>query len=412
VKYPITPEYIQALPDKLATLYIDLESFVIQDICSRMKYSGTMTETAIELIKRLKRIGYDQKAIEKYLKQTMKLSDRQFDAMWTDAINRNQRYFDAVVTKDALLDATYDQSVFDAEIDTIYRQTKGALQNITQSMGFVTHQNGQPVFSSITDTYQKILDDAAMRVQSGAESYNVAIRGATKQLTDSGLQTVSYESGKIDRVDVAARRAVMTGITQLSSQYSEQECDIMETPYREVSAHKGARDISKPHPWSNHKAWQGKVYSIRSNDKYPSIYQVCGLGQVDGLCGANCRHMYYGFFDGISERTYTDQELANIDGPPINYQGRTYNAYQATQKQRQLENAMRKTKRELVCLKALGQTEAYNVKAARLIRLKTEYSNFSRAAGLRMQSERANIAEFGYKEGREALAAYNKMLSN
>lgn len=37
-----------------------------------------------------------------------------------------------------------------------------------------------------------------------------------RELAASGLETVSYESGHIDSVDVAVRRAVMTGIDQLN----------------------------------------------------------------------------------------------------------------------------------------------------------------------------------------------------
>ncbi len=58
---------------------------------------------------------------------------------------------------------------------------------------------------------------------------------------------------------------------------------MLETDLYEVTAHRGARDKDKPHVWSNHKRWQGKVYATKDGSKYPNIYKVCGLGQVDGL---------------------------------------------------------------------------------------------------------------------------------
>lgn len=391
MKYPITPEYLTELPNDLAKLYLDLEAFILQDICERFKASGA-TETAIEQIRQLQRRGYSLEAIEKYIKKALNLSDKEFNNLWADAIERNQSYFNAVIDKDTLATVPFDGVAFSKEIDAIQRQTLGELRNITQSMGFAFRIGGKAQVLPITQAYQKVLDDASMIVQSGAASYDVAIRQATKQLTDSGLQYVDYESGWHNRVDVAVRRAVMTGVSQLSQKYADQECDILETPYREVSAHMGARDVDKPNPWSSHKKWQGKVYSIRTVDKYPSIFQACGLGEVDGLCGANCRHMYFPFVDGISERTYTDEELANIDPPPFTYQGREYNAYEATQKQRQIETAIRQTKREMIAAKALGDDDTYAAKAVRLRRLEQEYSSFSKASGLPMQSERANKA--------------------
>lgn len=401
MKYPITPEYITELPKDMAALYIRLEEYVLDDICSRFKESGNATETAIEQIRQLMRKGYNLQDIETVIKQTLKLTDTEFESLWQNAIDRNQLYFDSIISKDTLLGSSFDSVAFYKEIDAIERQTLGELRNITQSMGFATQQGFMP----IADMYQKVLDDAAMKVQSGGASYNVAIRDATKQLTDSGLQYIDYATGWHNRVDVAARRAVMTGISQLSAHYSEQEAEIIGTQLFEVSAHKGARDIDKPNPWSNHKAWQGKVYSMRSGDKYPSIYAVCGLGQVDGLKGANCRHMYFPYVEGVSERTYTDEELENIDGAPITYQGRQYTAYEATQKQRQIETAIRQCKRELIASKASGDMEYYNVRAARLQRLKGEYQAFSKAAGLPMQQERINIAGFGPNEGKAALKA-------
>ena len=132
---------------------------------------------------------------------------------------------------------------------------------------------------------------------------------------------------------------------------------------------------------------------------------MCGLNQVDGLCGANCRHSYFAFVEGVSERTYTDEELANIDPPPFTFEGKQYTFYEATQKQRQIETALRKVKREAIAAKAMGDDNTYTAKAVRYKRLNDEYDSFTKAAGLRSQKERGNIAEFGAKDGKDARKA-------
>lgn len=411
MRYPITPEFISELPNKLAAIYIRLETFILEDICERLKTSGTVTETAIEQIKTLQRRGYTFANIEKAVKETLELSDREYENLWNDAVERNKKYFDAVIDKNTLAAASFDKKTFEDEINAIERQTAGELKNITQSLGFAVRQGGSKVtFLPVAETYQKVLDDALMKVQSGTGSYNTAIREAVKQLTDSGLQVIDYQTGWHNRVDVAVRRAVMTGVSQLSAKYSEREAEILGADLFEVSAHKGARDTDKPNPWSNHKAWQGKVYSRSGkSDLYPSIISVCGLGQPDGLTGINCRHMYFPFIEGVSERTYTDKELENIDGEPFVYQGKTYTAYEATQKQRQIETAIRQCKRECIAADAREDREYYTDCSVRLRRLKDEYNSFSKAAKLPMQSERANIAEFGAKEAKEAINGYNEV---
>ena len=120
--------------------------------------------------------------------------------------------------------------------------------------------------------------------------------------------------------------------------------------------------------------------------------------------------MYHAFVDGVTERTYTDEELENIDGDPITYQGLEYTAYEATQIQRQIETSLRKVKRELIAAKARGDDEEYTVKAVRYRRLNEEYEAFSKAAGLRPQYERGNIAEFGASAAKETNRAYRELV--
>lgn len=395
MKYPITPDYLDSVPDPLVDLYMDLEEEILKDICRRFRLSGEATESAIAQIKILQERGADLSDIEEAIKKSLKLSEQELEEIFDRAVDRNKGYYDRLIQKtDIVLE---DNKGLEREIAAIRAQTKEEFINLTRSMGFAVRNGAKVEFLPIAKTYQKILDDAAAQVMSGAFDYNTAIKSAVKRLTDSGLQTVDYASGWHDRVDVAARRAIMTGVSQLSAQYAEQTAEMLKTDLREVTAHIGARDTGTG--WKNHKAWQGKVYSVKSgNPKYPDIHEVCGLGQVDGLEGANCRHHHFPFVEGISERTYTDKQLANIDPPPIMYQGKTYTSYEATQKQRQIERAMRKCKREIIGNKAAGQTESEQDAAVRLERLSKEYKSFSKAAGLRAQPERAMVMGYGTKE--------------
>ncbi|MEE1235045.1 MAG: phage minor capsid protein [Bacteroidaceae bacterium] len=387
MKYPITPEYLTGAPDPIVDLFLDLEAEILKDICRRFKLSGEATESAIAQMKILQENGMSMEKIEKAISETLNLSEKELDEIFDRAIERNKKYYDYLITKSDIVNADYKG--IENAVSAIRRQTRDEFINLTRSLGFAIRVGSKTEFLPIVKTYQKILDDAATQVLSGAFDYNTAVRNAVKRLTDSGLQMVDYESGWHNRVDVAVRRAVMTGVSQLSSQYAETAADILETDYREVTAHGGARDTGVG--WQNHKAWQGKVYSVKAGDKYPNIYDVCGLGQVDGLEGANCRHRHYPFVEGVSERTYTDEQLASLDPPPFEYQGRTYTAYEATQKQRQIETAMRKCKREIIGNEATGQSEAKQDSSIRLRRLSAEYKAFSEAAGLRQQPERARV---------------------
>lgn len=399
MKYPISPDYIQAAGEQLTPLYQELEDYIIRKVCEQFQ-TGQANATALELIRELQRRGLDLKEIEKRIRKVLGITQRELDGIFQDAIERNEIYYGEVLDKMGLVGESYQLEAIRLEADAIARQTAGTFLNLTQSMGFAMQDEaGRIKFYPIAEAYQNALNRATVRVMSGAEDYNTAVRQAVKELTDSGLQVVDYESGHHDRADVAARRAIMTGVTQISSKYTEQMAENIPTPYREVSAHAGARDTGNG--WQNHKAWQGKVYSTQTGDKYPSIYAVCGWGEVDGLEGANCRHVHYPFWEGISERTYTDKELREIDPPPFTYQGREYTIYQATQQQRKIERALRSVKRRIIGEKAAGLD--YTASAVKYRRLDAEYKAFTNASGLRSQRERANIPEFGPKEARDAL---------
>lgn len=411
MKYPITPAYLASCPNSIVDLFTGLEDYIIKNICEQLRLTGDPNATTLELIRQLQRGGMDLSAIEARIKHVLGLSDAQLDSIFNKAVDFNNAYYGDVYDKLGLVQEDAQLERLAQDIEAIRAQTHEMMNNITQSMGFgMRGMDGSIAINNIQQTYQTILDKAAVKVMTGTESYNVAIREGVREMANSGLMSdwVEYsdEHGEVyhrNRVEVAVRRAVMTGVTQVSSKYTEAASKDFDTPYREISAHSGARD--KGIGWQNHKAWQGKVYSIHSGDKYPSIYTVCGWGEVDGLEGANCRHMHFPFIDGISERTYTDEELKNIDKPPITYQGRKYSAYEATQKQRQIETAIRAVKRRLTAFKADGDTDAYNADAVRYRRLYDEYKAFSATAGLQMQRERANVEGFGVKESKEAFKA-------
>lgn len=388
MRYPFQPELLDTLPEELAELYRDLEIRLLEEICSRLKLADQLNEVTVQDIRALRSHGISLEEIEKSIQKTAGISRQKLTQLLDDVVARNQRYYREVIDLAGLTQP--ETLVSAADIVAITMQAQREAGNLTRSMGFLV-DNGRTMLPP-SRAYQWALDRAEMEVMSGAISYNQAISGAVKQLADGGLRVVDYESGHRDHIDVAARRAVMTGVSQLCARYTEQSAKYLGTPYFEVSAHSGARDTGVA--WQDHKAWQGRVYSTHSGDKYPSIYEACGLGYVDGLEGANCRHRRYPFVDGVSERTYNDEQLAHIDDHlGCDYEGRHYTAYEATQQQRKIERTVRALKRRKAAQKAAGLAEDATATQARINRLTNKYREFSKAAGLPLQMERMKAYE-------------------
>lgn len=388
MRYPFQPESLDALPEELAELFRGLEDALLIDICSRLKAADGFNEATVQDIKALRSHGISIDEIKKEINKTTGISEKKLDELLSDVVKRNQQYYTELidisgVTKpDVLVDLT--------TIDAIKRQTMDEMRNITRTMAFVL-DGGRTVLEP-HKAFTWACDSAVLKVQSGAVSYNQAIDDAVKQLADSGIRTVDYESGTRNQVDTAIRRAVMSGVSQVCAKYTEQSADYLDTHYYEVSAHAGARDKPGDSPWSSHKEWQGKIYSTRTNDIYPNIYSVCGLGEVDGLEGINCRHRRYPWVEGVSERTYTDEQLAHIDdGLGCKFDGKEYSPYEATQFQRSIERSIRKLKREKTAYNAAGLSEKEQAVSIRLRRLNAKYKAFSKRAGLPEQNERLKV---------------------
>lgn len=386
--YPFSPALLDALPEELAELFRFLEDTLLDEICSRLKLADQLNEVTVQDIRALRSHGIDLKDIEKAIRKTSGISEKKLQGLLDDVVERNQKYYTDLID---LAHITQPETLVSVE-DTwaIYEQTKQTMRNITRSMGFLVDA-GRTMLPP-AKAYQWALDNATMQIQSGAISYNQAIKSAVRQLAQSGLKVVDYESSVHRQIDSAVRTAVMTGVNQICAKYTEQSAEWLETPYFEVSAHAGARDKPGPSPWSSHKAWQGRVYSVHSGDIYPNIYEVCGLGAVDGLEGANCRHKRSVWVEGVSERSYTDKQLKHIDnGLGCTFDGKSYTAYEATQMQRRVERTIRKLKREKAAYRAAGLKGDAMALNTRLHRLSTKYKAFSAAAGLPEQRERMKV---------------------
>lgn len=392
--YPFSPALLDALPEELAELFRSLEDTLLDEICSRLKLADQFNEVTVQDIRALRSHGIDLKDIEKAIRKTSGISEKKLQELLDDVVERNQKYYTDLID---LTHITQPETLVSIE-DTwaIYEQTKQTMRNLTRSMGFLVDA-GRTMLPP-AKAYQWCCDSAVMQIQSGAISYNQAIKSAVRQLAQSGLKVVDYESGHRDQIDVAARRAVMTGVNQICDQYTKQSAEYLQTRYFEISAHSGARDKPGHSPWSSHKDWQGKVYYQSENGEpdpmglYDDLVATTGYGYVDGLTGANCRHHKYPFIPGVSERTYTDDQLKHIDdGLGCEFQGKKYSAYEATQEQRKVERTIRKLKREKTAYNAAGLADEEQAVNIKLRRLNAKYKAFSKAAGLPEQRERMKV---------------------
>lgn len=412
----ITPEKYYTMPQPMFELAQRVEDYILSDICRRIKQDGYITATAEIQLSALIDRGWSADELMVRIQEITNLSYDVLTELYQRAAEESQRFEEEVFDKlGEKPPSVSENDELQAQIRAQATQTQETFKNLTGSMGFSVNQNGTQTFLPLAKTYQYILDRAQTEILSGGVSGQQAIKRAIRDLAASGIKTVSYASGRVDQLDVAVRRATVTGMNQIAEAVNNENIDRFESPLVEVSAHGGARDTGSG--YQNHKSWQGRVYYWAQKDKwnrqdlkarYPDFESTTGYGRVDGLEGANCRHSKRVFIDGVSERLYTEKQLEKIDDPAFEYEGKEYSTYEATQRQRLLERTQRKYKRILLAYDAAGVQSTdpnYQQAALKLQLLKQEYQKFSDAAGLREQPERAQVEGFSVAQSNRARAA-------
>lgn len=379
-----TPTEIEALPSAMEQLYRSLQLNIMSDLTERLKANGEeITSAADWQINRLYELGVSKDEIDSLIQSTLDVSDDEIDRIYDEVVKSGYARNEELYTGKGKEYIPYaENKQLQQLVKAVKNQTKSEYRNITGSLGFaVRNDNNTLSFTPLADFYQRTLDNGLMQIASGAVDYNTVLKKAVKAMTDSGLRTVDYASGWSNRVDVAARRALMTGFNQVVAKVNEDNAEQLGTEYFEVSYHRGARPT--------HQVWQGRVYSKKE------LESVCGLGTVTGLCGANCYHSYSPFMKGIDTPTYSEEELDRMneeENMPKEYNGRQYTAYEAQQRQRQLETALRADRQKIELLTQGGADDDTITGAkVRYFQRQDEYVKFSKAMGLPEQWERVTV---------------------
>ena len=390
MKYPFTPEVLDALPEEVAELFRQVEDLVLDGVCSKLEAAKYLSAITVQDLNKMRNVS--MKDIQTAIRKTTKAGEAKISAIMDSVETENTRFYAELGSQ--TLSKPIKPILAGSVTQAIREQTLGEYRNITGSMGFLV-DSGRTMLKP-AKAYQWALDNAVIQVQSGAVSYEQAVKAAVRSLAKSGIKTVSYESGKVDQLDVAVRRAVLTGVNQLCLRFAESAMDNLYTDLVEVSAHIGARN--KGFEPENHEMWQGKIYRWvqkprYSTGDYPDFIRHTGYGSGEGLGGWNCRHSFHAYVEGVTEPTYTQAELDAMKGEnrKITFEGREYDGYEATQKQRQIERTLRRMKRERSAYKSAGLKEDADAATIRIRRLTRKYKKFSKVAGLPEQNERTRV---------------------
>ena len=394
----LTPEQLAHCADDILELYSKLEEAIVRDIARRVAKTGTMTDTAIWQAQHMQELGTLNSDILNSISKYSGKCESELKKLFEDAAITATEYDNEIYRANGLNPKSIKVSDTQLQIlEAGYKKTQGNLSNLT----LTTAVSSQTSFINACSL-------AELKASSGAFTPQQAIADAIKQVAQDGAFVI-YPSGHRDRLDVAVRRNVMTGIGQTTGQIclanaQELGCDLME-----ITAHAGARP--------SHSYWQGQVVSLSGRKGYLSLSDI-GYGSGDGFKGWNCRHDWYPYFGGT--RMYDEEKLTQMDAKNIEYpDGSVHTLYEAEQKQRAYERKIRESKRILAAydesiknaddeaIKKAYQN-IFNKESVKLKNREAELNNFCDKTGLLKRNDRVQKYGFGRSTAQKAVSSANK----
>lgn len=375
----LTPEFLHEAPEGLLELYRETEEAILADMARRISTYDFYIPAAQWQKRKLEAMGMMESEINRRLSQLTGRSLEEIKELMKEAgmetIANDDRIHTMAGKKCPPLEAS--PSLI-AVMNSGYRRTAKAFRNLTRS----TAANASKQFS-------KILDQAYMQVISGAFDTETAIRNAIKALAEKGIESVRYPSGRVDNIEVAVRRAIVTGINQTAGDMQLARAEDVDSEYVETTAHAGARP--------EHEVWQGKVFKLHGEEPgYPNFYEATGYGTGPGLCGYNCRHNFSPFYPGLSTPAYSDEVLAEYAAKDYLYNGKKYTEYEVSQMQRYYERARRRWKREYLMQEAAGLDTAES--SVKMRSYMEKLKDLEEQTRMPSQHDRMIVAGFGKGE--------------
>lgn len=399
----LSARYLAGCSDDLVKLYSQLETDILVSIAKKLKKLGNPNETMKYQAQILTEIGSltsdIQNKISKYDAKAQKMILDLFNNASDKATGSDlQRFEEAkrnmtegqIQTMKANAEKVSSAAIINANKKTRRDFAEGQAIKVFSGL----HRLTMTIADSSSAEFVNKANQVYMQVSSGAFSYQEAFKNAVDDLASSNIKTVQYtDSGKIIKrtIESAVRTNILSGINQTVSQITINNASDLGTDLVEVSAHIGARPT--------HEAWQGKIYSLSgTSEKYPP-FSVCHFGEADGICGINCRHSFYPFFEGISEPLYSDGQLDEYKDATVEYKGQTMTRYQAEQTQRLYERAIRRWKRTADTQNAVGVDST--LARIKLGEWQKKQREFCEETGLRRDYAREYIGVVGTTNGNQ-----------
>lgn len=363
----------------LCDMYLRLMGEHIADI-------GTMWPSDVHRLQQIRRMNGNLRAIQRRIARAAGQTEREIG-----------RVFEQVAREDTRMAAKIlgisDEAVWLGGNESLQRILRAQARETAGRMANLSNT------TVAAGRYRDAVDAAVSAVQSGVEDYGSAIRRTVRQAGAYGLR-VKYESGQTRRLDTAARMNILDGVRHLNQSIMEEVGRQFGANGVEIDAHMLCAE--------DHLPYQGGQYS---NEEFESIQNdlLRPFGEW------NCRHSWHPIMLGISPKTYTDEQLREMERystEEIEIDGRTKTRYQWSQEMRRAETAIRQQKDTATLARYSGDDELRRRCQGTIVQLNRQYERLADQAGLEPEHFRTYVSGFrGSESGHVDQRADEHLLS-
>ena len=385
----LPPSYLDQMPDAFVQLWQQVEDAILQDVARRIGKMDAVTPPANWQLWRYQQTEAVRNDVVKLLAKYTGKSETAIRKLLLQAATEAMEREDAIYYHYDMEPPPFEENAaLNNLLDAGARQTCGTWQNLTATTA-----------NTVTGAFERTLDAAWLKVGTGAFDYKTAVKQAVDSLADD-MPMVTYPSGHTDSIEVAARRAILTGVNQTTGKLQVARMDEMGCEFVETTAHGGARP--------SHAEWQGRRFHRGGavdykGRHYPDFEAATGYGTGAGLCGWNCRHTFFAVFPELGDPPqWTQEQLRELNARDIEWNGKKYTAYEISQMQRARERNVRRWKKRYLAEDAAGLDPTDS--AVRLRAARQSLSDFTKATGGRVDSARVSVPKFGRSEAGRASA--------
>lgn len=367
--------------ERIMQHFEDVNQFFIRKVAAQIARVGELIPSSMHIIEIMAGINEDIAAINARLAQATKMATQELYNLYNKALNdeyESPRFRRALEEKPL---SDMDRKRIENYTQYVARQTAGTMQNLSNT----TIQSEQ---------YRQAIDKAIIATNTGGADYNSMVRDTVKQIGYAGMQ-IQYPSGYHRRLDTAVRQNVVDGAKQITQEASKMVGEALGYNAIELSAHLA----SAP----DHEPVQGRVFLLEQFERMQAGEDFTDadgnhyIGFRRPIGEWNCMHLVRSFDTEYSNRRYTNAQLQkwaddNKKGCEIN--GKHYSLYDARQRLRQIETAIRREKDAAIAAQAAGDDVLRQQCQQRIDKLYAAYRQAAKASGFKPRYDRARVDGF------------------